>query len=113
MSYKGFSPFSSFPKIAAKTQAMGEMVSASRLLITACLQTWKPELKTLGNPNLGISRLGIVLSPEQLLTSVQKPATVIWQGFTALLRKCKWLLGSIGRNQTLCTPAKVKAITAT
>ena len=55
MSCKGFNPSSSFPKIAVKTQAMGETVSASRLLITACLQTWKPELKTLGNRNLNIS----------------------------------------------------------
>lgn len=40
---------------------MGEMVSASRLLITECLQSWKPELKILGNPNLSTSRPDSVL----------------------------------------------------
>lgn len=57
----GFSPSSSLPRIAIKAQAMGEMVSASRLLITACLQSWKPELKILGNPNLDTSRPASVL----------------------------------------------------
>lgn len=49
------------PRIAIKAQAMGEMVSASRLLITECLQSWKPELKILGNPNLNASRPHSVL----------------------------------------------------
>lgn len=57
----GFNPSSSLPRIAIKAQAMGEMVSASRLLITACLQSWKPELKILGNPNLNSSRPDSVL----------------------------------------------------
>lgn len=57
----GFNPSSSLPRIAIKAQAMGEMVSASRLLITACLQSWKPELKILGNPNLNTSRPDSVL----------------------------------------------------
>lgn len=61
MSYKGFNPSSSFPKAAVKAEAVGEMVSASRLLITVCLQSGKPELKNLGNPNLSISRPDSVL----------------------------------------------------
>lgn len=114
MSCRGFNPSSFFPKTAVKTQAMGETVSASRLLITACLQTWKTELKTLGNPNLNISRPDLVLLyPRSSCLHLHR--NLPWWFGRALQPCCAgangcW--GAVMMNQTLCTPAKVNAIAA-
>lgn len=105
----GFNPSSSLPRIAIKAQAMGEMVSASRLLITACLQSWKPELKVLGNPNLNTPR------PDPVLFCPQSRNLPWFFGRT--LQPCcadrnGCSAGSILRMQTLCTPARVSATAA-